>query len=90
MSLKVQYDRCWNQYDERDEPPSWQVVIDLPVSNNVMLYGFGRKLDAEIAACAMQELPIDWEAPEDELRVEWKANGGREKIMEFVCQRLQW
>lgn len=89
--LAVKYSTAWNQYEETPIPASWQVVLDgLPIVNNVLLFGFARKQDAVIAVTVMRTLPLDWDAPEEELRRQWRAYGGRDEVMKEVCQHLQW
>lgn len=91
MGLAISYGAPWSLELGDHLPEAWQVVV-LPAGffNNVLLHGFGRRRDAEIARDALEKLSIDWDAPELELRRQWEAFGGREAAMRVACEHLQW
>jgi hypothetical protein len=90
MGLYVNFDTATDYVTDTDYPATWQVSLDQIHPCHVVLRGFGRRVDAEIAMRAIQELPIDWDLPEDELRKQWNDFGGREEVMKRACKNLQW
>lgn len=77
-------------------PPSWQVeVAGIPISDgegSAILWGFARRVDAELAREFLSGLAVDWSAPSAEMWRQLKTAGypTREALMEAACQRLQW
>lgn len=60
---------------------------------DVILWGFARKLDAEIAMEFMNTLPVNWdESDEDEFGRQLAVAGYPKEgdLMKACCERLQW
>lgn len=85
MGLAVSFDSPGD-----DIPVSWTVVADHFSGASVFLYGFARKADAIIATKAMQQLEMDWDASPEIIKKQWDSYGGRDAVMKYVCERLQW
>lgn len=86
--LSVSYGDVFNSDTGQLINESWRVTIGQ--GKLCALHGFGRKKDAEIALRVLSETGIDWESPEDELFEQYYDRGGFTKLMELVCERLQW
>lgn len=67
---------------------AWQVV-HVP-SRRVLLHGFGRKRDAEIAMEFLSHLGIDWTQDRETLLTFYREVGGHDDLMKKVCEHLQW
>jgi hypothetical protein len=91
MGLAVQFGKLRTV----EAPASWYVYANhFPKvrgdAGSAFVWGFARKTDAEIAMRVMPLTGINWNLTKDELRPQWEAYGGREAVMKFVCEHLQW
>lgn len=77
-----------------DPPESWTVNVDDPKSPfHVILWGFIRQKDAEIAMVFLTTIPtVDWLAPSQIMWRQLAAVGypDRDSLMQAACERLQW
>lgn len=79
----------------KDEGREWTILagwtVELPGRCDcVLLFGFGRRKDAEIAAQVLCENGIDPTLPLDELKARWYGGGGVEGWTKKVGEHLQW
>lgn len=75
------------------EPLSWIVRLADPREVcAAILWGFARKVDAEIAKRFLDSTGIDWSLPSEPMWRQCAENGfpTREKLMEAACEHLQW
>lgn len=71
----------------------WSVCLPLSTAKSkqrVLVWGFGRKQDAEIAARVLSQIGIDTSLPVERIREIWNANGARCGLMKKICENLQW
>jgi hypothetical protein len=79
--------------DELDlAPESWIVRITEDEKHATILWGFGRKRDAEIVREWLMSLPVNWLAPSRTMWRQCKAAGypDRDSLMRAALERLQW
>lgn len=69
---------------------SWLVFVTKYGNAGGVLYGFQRKVDAEIAARVLCTTGIDWNGEPAEITQSIRDYGGRKKLFEFACEHLQW
>lgn len=81
-----------NQYKSLGD--SWRVCLDHAENEFgngvVVMHGFARRADAEIAARVLPKTGIDFDADLREIRRQREAFGGEEAVKKFVCEHLQW
>lgn len=68
---------------------AWCVILPKAGGNRVLLYGFGRRRDAELALDILSKA-IDWTQDCEALRLEWREGGGMDGWMKKVVEHLQW
>ena len=73
----------------------WTVKIeDHPTAGTqtVVLYGFKRQLDAEIALSWLSTLLVDWSEPQNIVwdRLKFLGYNNRQELMNEACKHLQW
>ncbi len=86
--LNIEYvDELFDSEGVCVEKGSWCVTEPL-----VVLNGFQRRKDAEIARKFLEEFDIDYSLRSDEFWSQFSKYGmhGREAVMRKACERLQW
>lgn len=76
-----------------DYPESWKINVDDPKTLHcVLLWGFARQRDAELAMQFLAGLPVYWLAPRKRMWKELSAIGypDRPSLMKAACERLAW
>lgn len=88
MGLIVEYG--WRiQSNSRDK--MWLVSVKRFGRSGGVLFGFGRKVDAEIVAKVLPETGIDWNHKSASvINRQIEEYGGKEALMKFACEHLQW
>ena len=87
-NLRVEYiDKVFDDDDSLLAEGSWCVTDPL-----VILHGFKRRKDAEIALRFLEEFDIDYSLPSGEFWEQFTKYGmhSREAVRERACERLQW
>lgn len=75
-----------------EEPPSWCVENPHDIFHGqpaIVVSGFARKVDAEMAARALEKTGIQWDSVDD-LDRQWDEFGGRPAIYKEAFSALQW
>lgn len=91
--LFVRFNEVQNHVTGRQLGQSWLVyVARKDLDDPVVLWGFGRERDAEIAKEFLESLSIDWLADTQEICRQIISAGftGRNGLMKAACERLQW
>lgn len=85
--------REWDEYETLEpQPKSWYVRRREAFGGvrSVIIAGFHRRTDAEIAMSALMDCGIDWSLSEEELAADIVGRGGRKWIKKIACEHLQW
>lgn len=89
--LKVEYTEGVMKKNVQIDTNTWVVHI-IGIENCVLLHGFKRKIDAEIAKKFLDSLLIDWTEPPSVVIQRLKVLGynTRQELMNEACKHLQW
>lgn len=74
---------------EEDKPGFWCVTEQVTSDRDIVLHGFARRLDAEIALAFLSEFEVDYTLNSMEFWIQFGVKD-RVQLMSLVCQRLQW
>lgn len=78
------------EFDGEYIPGSWCVTEQVTADHDVVLQGFARRLDAEIALVVLSEFNgVDYSLRGIEFWIQFGAMN-RKEVMSLVCKRLQW
>lgn len=95
MGLKIEYGEPENK-DGSHRDACWYVRRVIPFTDeqgresSIVIAGFHRKIDAEIACKHLNESGIDWTGSIKEINAAIRERGGLKWLKQTACEHLQW